>query len=782
MSESKRKLAAIMFTDLVGYSALSQKNEALALELLEEHRRLLRPLFTRHNGTEIKTIGDAFLVEFGSAVEAARCAIDIQKMLVEHNSSAAPERRILLRIGLHIGDVVMDGDDVLGDAVNIASRIEPLAEPGGICMSEDVAHQVRNKTPGGLQRLGERKLKGIVEQVTVYKIVLPWEAGARGSAPATGYPSLIAKIGPAALRDRVKDNAAIVAIAVVVVAFAFWGPWRGIDPSGEIRSIAVLPLENLMGDPDQDYFVDGMHEALTSQLTRFSRLKVISRTSAMRYKNSDKSVPEIAAELGVDAIVEGSVLKAGGMVRITAQLIDGRTDLHLWASEYDRRLEDILSLHRDVARAIANEINLTLSPEVEARLAESRIVNPEAYNYVLLGDRSAERGYTKQSFENALSMYTKAAALDSTYAQAYAGQASMHASMYWFHFDHSAERILLAREALSQAERLAPDDPIVLYAKGMYLYQCYLDYDGALKEFDNIRAVWPNNPDVTEGYATVLRRQGKMEESAMHWRRAASFDPLNTTILLNMGITYGLNRAYPEAMASLDKAISMAPDQWRTYYIAAGILYRWDGNTARSREMLAAAQAQASLKGNPWLTYISVLLEMFDGQNDQALALLRSMPIEVIDVQFFIIPKSFLAGQMYHLMGDTALAKAQFDSARAWLEESQPRSYDDARYYSALGLAWAGLGEREKALEAGRRGVAELPVTREAWRGYLRLLDLAMIQTITEDYEAAIETVDRLLTLPGDLSFKELLLDPRWAALTQQPGFSRIEQKYGGGL
>ena len=197
--------------------------------------------------------------------------------------------------------------------------------------------------------------------------------------------------------------------------------------------------------------------------------------------------------------------------------------------------------------------------------------------------------------------------------------------------------------------------------------------------------------------------------------------------------------------------------------------------------MLAAAQAQTSLKSDPGLMHLGVILKMFDGHFDQALALLRSLPDEVISNQYFIVPKSLLAGQIYRLMGDTASAIVQFDSARLWLEENLAASYDDARFYSALGLAWAGLGEREKALEAGRRGVAELPVSKEAWRGHYRLIDLAMIQTMTGDYQDGLENVDRLLTLPGDLSLNELLLDPRWAALTQQPGFSRIEEKYGGG-
>ncbi|MCH8837986.1 MAG: tetratricopeptide repeat protein [Candidatus Marinimicrobia bacterium] len=595
------------------------------------------------------------------------------------------------------------------------------------------------------------------------------DPGSKGSAqPGSGKP--------------LTSNRALIAIAILAVAFGIWGRWGGGGAVGVIRSIAVLPLSNLMNDPSQDYFVDGMHEALIAELSKISALRVIGRTSTMSYKANPKPIPEIAAELNVDAVIEGSVLRDGDRVRITVQLVATRPERHLWSDSYDRDLRDILILHSDVAVAIARQIELTIAPEHASRpTASPATVNSEAYNYVLLGNSYADRDFSRENFEIALDMFTRAAALDSTYALAYAGQAEIHENMYWFHYDHSPERILLAREALSKAERLAPDDPNVLFVKGMYLYHCYLDYEGALHEFDKIRAVWPNHPELDFGYAAVLRRQGKMEESVEHWRRAAILDPLNASMVAELGETYALQRAYPEAMASLNKALSLAPDRNFSYWQAIQVLYRWDGSTARAREMLAAAQAQTSLKGDPRLMHSGVLLKMFDGHFDQALDLLRSIPDEVISTQYFIVPKSLLAGQIYRLMGDTALATAKFESARSWLAENLAASYDDARFHSALGLAWAGLGERDKALAAGRRGVAELPVSKEAWRGHYRLIDLAVIQTMTGDYQDALENVDRLLALPGDLSLNEILLDPRWAALTHQPGFSRIEEKYGGG-
>ena len=285
-----RRLAAIMFTDLVGYTALTQRNEALAMQLLEEHRRLVRPFFPKHNGREVKTIGDAFLVEFASALEATRCAFDIQQSLNELNSGRQEDRRVLLRVGIHLGDVIHDQNDVYGDAVNIASRIEPLASPGGICVSQQVYDQIKNKFEFPLSTLGEKTLKNVSEPVEVYRVILPWEKKSES------------------------------------------------ESSLEKTRIAVLPFTNMSSNPEEGYFADGMTEELITSLSGVRQLTVIARTSVMGYKGTTKKVREIGRELEVGSVLEGSVRKAGNKVRITAQLIDAATEGHLWAQNYDRQL------------------------------------------------------------------------------------------------------------------------------------------------------------------------------------------------------------------------------------------------------------------------------------------------------------------------------------------------------------------------------------------------------------------------------------------------------------
>ncbi len=288
MSPGERRLAAVMFTDIVGYTALGQKDESLALELLQEHRELLRPIFAKHRGREVKTIGDAFLVEFESALEATLCAIDVQSSV--HSLGLERGEKLQIRIGIHVGDVVHQGGDILGDTVNVASRIEPLASPGGICISEQVKSHIQNRIPYPLVRLESRQLKNVTEPMDVYDVVLPWGM------------------------KKVESGAA-----------------RQLDR----RRVAVLPLADMSPDPNEGYFADGLTEELITTLSKIREISVISRTSVMRYATDPKPVTEIAKELRTGTILEGSVRKAGDKVRITIQMIDALEDRNFWAETYD---------------------------------------------------------------------------------------------------------------------------------------------------------------------------------------------------------------------------------------------------------------------------------------------------------------------------------------------------------------------------------------------------------------------------------------------------------------
>src|SRR5215471_5796144 len=368
VNAEQRKLAAIMFTDMVGYSALSQRDDKLALELLEEHRELLRKVFADFNGMEIKTIGDAFLVEFNSALEAAQCAIAIQRALAKRDADAPAERQIQVRIGIHIGDVVHRDGDVYGDGVNIASRIEPLADAGGICVSMDVERQIRNAVETHFENLAPTELKNISVPMDLFRIVLPWEKQAAVAAPSHAIPRARSNRG-------LLIAALLIVAALVAVAGGFYifshRPGSTTPPSATAsapvaipeKSIAVLPFENLSHDPENEFFTDGVQDEILSDLAKVADLKVISRTSVMQYKaGAQRNLREIAQQLGVAHVVEGSVQRAANKIRVIAQLIDARNDAHLWAQTYDRPIDDVFAIQSEIAKAIADQLQAKLSP------------------------------------------------------------------------------------------------------------------------------------------------------------------------------------------------------------------------------------------------------------------------------------------------------------------------------------------------------------------------------------------------------------------------------------
>src|SRR6202045_1702642 len=383
-AEEKRKLAAIMFTDMVGYTALSQRDDKLAQELLEEHRRLLREIFPWFNGIEIKTIGDAFLVEFQSALEAAQCAMAIQRALAKRNADAPADRQIQVRIGIHIGDVVHRGGDVYGDGVNIASRIESLAAAGGICVSMDVERQIRNALEARFEKLAPTELKNISVPMDLFRIVLPWERDTRVTAEPQkpnlrqGRSIPVGWIG-----------AAVLLLIVIAGWFLFARYKLSSKQSGAAevpaKSVAVLPFENLSRDPDNAYFADGIQDEILTRLSKIADLKVISRTSTQHYKSAPNNLSEIAKQLGVANILEGTVQRAADQVRVNVQLISAQNDSHLWADKYDRKLADIFAVESEVATKIAETLQAKLTGAEQHAIVARPTENSEAYQLYLKG-------------------------------------------------------------------------------------------------------------------------------------------------------------------------------------------------------------------------------------------------------------------------------------------------------------------------------------------------------------------------------------------------------------
>ncbi|HEX6181662.1 MAG TPA: adenylate/guanylate cyclase domain-containing protein, partial [Chitinophagaceae bacterium] len=405
-----RRLSAIMFTDMVGYSALTQHNEQLALELLAEHRAILRPFFTKHEGREIETAGDSFFVEFNSAVEAAACAIEIQTALYERNMVQPAGRHILVRIGLHIGDVVYMDNHVHGDGVNIAARLEPLAKPGGICVSEDVARQIRNKVNYPVEPIGQEKLKNISIPLEIYCIALPWIIQDRQKPKAKQSAGPWKKI---ALYTFV---VLIIGAALLLTIFL-----KNDGANAAVHSklrMAVLPLKNISNNTQDEYFADGMTEELISSLSKIGGLNVIARTSTMKYKATNKDISQIGRELMVGTILEGSVRKFENKARITVQLIDVASQEHLWSMDYDRELKDIFKIQSEIAKSIASELKVRLIPSETQQLSKSNTDNTAAFQEYLAGKHFLNQR-TQESIQKALIHFEEAIKADPQFALPY---------------------------------------------------------------------------------------------------------------------------------------------------------------------------------------------------------------------------------------------------------------------------------------------------------------------------------------------------------------------------
>ncbi len=411
----ERRLTAILNADAVGYSRLMAADEVATVATIKRFRDAMGELVTSRGGRVVDVAGDNLLAEFPSATDAVACAVAVQAELARLNASEPTDRRMDFRIGIHLGDVMVDDDRIYGDGINVAARLERLAEPGGVCVSGAVFEQVETRLDLDFDDLGSQTIKNIPKPVRVLRV------RARTGAPMSE---------PVAPRGRpgwIAAGAALVAVAALAGWLLGREPARGGGDAGSerIQSIAVLPLANLSGDPEQVYFADGMTEELISGLSKIGALRVISRTSVMRYRNTQLSLPEIARELGVDAIVEGSVLRAGDAVRITAQLIDARTDHHLWSESYQRELRDVIALQNEVARAIAAQIEHTLTPVERAQLVKGSPVEPEAYEAYLLGRLFLAKP-NPSDHTKAADYLREAIRIDPQYASAWAALADVY--------------------------------------------------------------------------------------------------------------------------------------------------------------------------------------------------------------------------------------------------------------------------------------------------------------------------------------------------------------------
>jgi adenylate cyclase len=527
----ERRLAAVLAADVVGYSRLMEVDEAGTLARLKTVRlELIDPAIAKCKGRIIKTTGDGLLVEFQSVTEALRCAVDFQERMARRNRDMPASRTLLYRIGLNLGDVIVEDGDIFGDGVNVAARLESIAEPGGICISAAVRDQVGDRLGVGYEDLGEQQVKNINRSIRVFKVLI---------GEATAEPADTAEGGAASLTHA----------------------------SVRKPSIAVLPFLNISGDSEQEFFADGLTEDIITELSRFRQLLVISRNAVFVHKGKPIRAQQIAREFGVDYVVEGSVRKAADRVRVTVQLIDGETETHIWAERYDRKLEEIFAIQDEVTSSIA----ATLFGRVEAarhdRVQRKRTENMAAYEYVLTG-KVLHHWSNRDANAEAIRMLDRAIELDPNYAHAHAwkacvtGQAWMHG---WCEDRGASERLILdeLQIALSLDDNDADVHRILAAVK-----LNFNEHDKAIYHQDRALGLNPNSDLIVVQQGELLTWLGRPEEGIDWIRRAMRLNPYHPErFWSHLGRAQYTARSYADAIESFSKLT--APDHTHHAFLAA---------------------------------------------------------------------------------------------------------------------------------------------------------------------------------------------------------------------
>ncbi len=549
MTAGQRRLAAIVAADVAGFSRLVGENEEATIAALQSHRaRIVDPSLLKHNGRIANTAGDSLLIEFSSAVDAVRWSIDMQKAIAVENAGVPDDRRILYRIGINVGDVVSHDDDLLGDGVNVAARLEALAEPGGICLSRSTRDQVRDRLDLDLHDLGEIEVKNIARPVRVFQVL---EDGVEMISP------------PRKTVVMRKHIAMAVIVAVVIAGAAIW--WlpeplpAGVAENGnrstqaqDQPSIAVLPFSNLSDDQSQSYFADGISEDITTDLSKVAGLNVTSRLATLQFRDGSEDPLAIAAELGVGHLLEGSVRRSGELVRITAKLINARTGEQMWAERFDRRTKDIFAIQDEISDRVVQQLSRTLEGVVLNRKARAYTPNVEAYDLYIRG-RAQRIPPTPPNLKAAMQSFNKAIELDPKFAGGYAGASFVHVLIYsepgtarQSSIDHLDTALQLARKAVELDPGFGP-----AWGSLAEAHFRRRDFDEALEAVQMAITLAPSDSLMRAFYGRFLGHVGRAEEGIAEVKSAMRMSPDSLPMLYFLGANYRSNGNFKLAIEAL---------------------------------------------------------------------------------------------------------------------------------------------------------------------------------------------------------------------------------------
>ena len=792
-SDLQLEIAHLLLIDIVGYSKLLVNEQ---IEAVQELARIVRSTECFRNAEEkgklirVPTGDGMALLFFHSPEEPVRCALEISQQLKEKSE-------VRVRMGIHSGPVnqVRDVNDTLnvaGTGINVAQRVMDCGDAGHILLSKHVADdlmQYRHWQPY-LRDLGECEVKhGLrLHIASLYKDGLgnpdlP-EKLRRKRRWKQSADVNVRPVAPPGWSKSVITTVFILSAIVVAITLAIYFGYGGLTQPRSAativpeKSIAVLPFENLTDEKQNAYFTDGVQDEILNGLSKVADLKVISRTSVMPYRTAGgRNLREIAKTLGVAHIVEGSVQRSGNRVRVSAQLIDARTDLHLWGEHYDRDLADVFALESELAEKIVAQLKATLSPQEKAAIEERPTKDLVAYDLFTraksLIDGISLRAQGKEDLLEAVALLDRAITRDRTFLRAHCALARAHDALYFIGFDHTPARLALAQKAADAALKLRPDSGEAHLALAQHLFSGYRDYERARAELAIAQRQLPNDALLFRLAGHIDRRQGRWDQAINETKRAAELDPLNTSLLEQLCFVYASMRDFEKAQGVVNGILSIAPDNMNAQITRAYIDFEWSGNSAPLHQTIQSILSK-NPDAAPTISAVWMNLALSEHDSTAAEKALSYLPKDGCEYSAIPFPHSWCEGLVARLRGDRSAAQKAFLQARTEVEEILRQQPDYPEALCVLGLVDAALGKKTEAIKEGRRAVELCPLTKDSVQGALLIRYLAIIYTWTGEKDLALQQLEVAARIPNGLSYGELRTDSYWDSLRGDKRFEKI--------
>jgi TolB-like protein/Tfp pilus assembly protein PilF len=781
------QIGHVLFMDLVGYSTL----------LLDEQRQYQEQLTEIVRGTEQVRVakeagklirlpvGDGMALVFFDSPEApVRCAIEISKKLKEYP-------QLKLRMGIHSGPInevrdVNDSANVAGAGINLAQRVMDCGDERHILLSKRVAEDLGHSREWGpyLHDLGECAVK---HGVPIFLVNFYGDGVGNPELPkmVQSQSERAAKAAAGHATRKIRGIYLAIAATIFLLAAAAMGIWsfsrqNSATALPEEKSIAVLPFENRSEDKANAYFADGIHDEILTRLSKIADLKVISRTSTQHYKSAPDNLPQIAKQLGVAHILEGSVQKSGDSVRVNVQLIKAANDSHVWADTFDRKLTDILSVESEVAKAIAEQLRATLTGQEEQLIAAKATRNPDAYVFYLRANQISRNPDTLlEDYKTAEQLYMQAIELDPNFALAHARLASVCAEVFRYYEPTDSWRTKARAEA-EAALRLQPNLAEGHFALGQCIYWMDRDYDKALEQFEIASRLSPSNADTRRLIAAIERRQGKWQAALEAYEQVAKLDPQNPSTARELMYTNTSMRRWREAARWVEQMRALAPTSLVAKIQSGYVNFQWKGDTRLLKSMLEEIPAGVDPDGS--VTAARWDVAMLQRDYSTAKKILETSSASEISYSIAgLTPKIFLEGCTYVAQGDNASAQKAFEQARPAFEAAVKEAPESAERHASLGWLYALMGRKNDAIAEGRRAVELKPESKDALDGSLMSGYLALIYARVGENDLAIPLIEHLLKTSGpvdsadySITVNDLKYRWEWDPLRNDPRFRQL--------